>query len=109
GAVVASAPTVLQAPAKTETGEIIPRAVAVNNVGSARPVLMKEPTVLGIDPYNSDRSVSNAIAKKALDGQIAPVDSSGVVPAPKAARGDQIEVSRALPAGRAAGLRNSTL
>jgi penicillin-binding protein 1A len=95
GAVLASLPPSLQAPAKTSTGEVIPRAMPTVNLAAVHPVLMKEPTVLGVDPYNSSRSVTNAIAVKALEGQIAPLDSSSLVPAPKAATGDQVEIRRA--------------
>jgi membrane peptidoglycan carboxypeptidase len=85
-------------PQRVAPGEqAIPRAVAVGNFASIRPVLMKSPTVLGADPYNSDRSVTNAIALKAFAGQNAPLDSSVNIPAPRASTGDQIEVRRAIP------------
>jgi 1A family penicillin-binding protein len=71
-----------------------PRASLAVDVSAVRPVLMKAPTVLGSDPYNSSRSVTNAFAMKAFEGQNAPLDSSSVIPAPKASSGDQIEVRR---------------
>ena len=74
-----------------------PRAAAAVNVAANTPVLMKAPTVLGeVDPYNSVQAVTNAIAAKALDGQIAPLNSSAKIPAPVDA-GEQIEVRRAQP------------
>jgi penicillin-binding protein 1A len=93
---------------KIVPGEQWPRASLAVDVSAVRPVLMKAPTVLGADPYNSSRSVTNAIAMKAFEGQNAPLDSSTTVPAPKASTGDQIEVRRPM-AVRPTELQNSVL
>ena len=61
-----------------------------------KPVLMKSPTVLGEDPYNSLQALNNVIAAKALTGQVAPLASSSSIPAPAAPSGPaEPEVRRA--------------
>ena len=80
---------------KVIPGEQWPRAVAAVDVSAHTPVVMKAPTVIGgQDPYNSVQAVSNLAAAKALDGKIAPMDSSAQVPEP-APEAEQIEVRRA--------------
>ncbi len=77
----------------------IPRATLAVDVSAVQAVALKAPTVLGNDPYNSMQSIKNAIAMKALGGQLAPVDSSVNVPAapaPKTAPAEP-EVRRAEP------------
>jgi penicillin-binding protein 1A len=82
---------------KVIPGEEWPRAAPAVNITANTPVLMKAPTVVAeVDPYNSVQATSNVIAAKALDGRIAPIDSSAKVPAP-AEEGEQIEVRRAEP------------
>ena len=62
-----------------------PRAVAAVSTAEKKPVLMKTPTVIGeVDPFNSVQALNNVIAAKMLDGQVAPVSSSGTIPAPAA-------------------------
>ena len=78
----------------------IPRATLAMNVSTVQPVLMKAPTVLGNDPYNSMQSIQNAIARRAYDGAVAPVDSSVKVPAAAAPTEAEPEVRRALPVQR---------
>lgn len=75
------------------------RAEAAVSVTEKKPVLMKAPTVIGdADPYNSLQSLNNVMAAKALDGQVAPVDSSREIPAPSAPTGNgEPEVRRASP------------
>ena len=74
-----------------------PRAALAVDVSAHTAVQMQAPTVIGDhDPYNSVQSVANAVAAKALAGQVAPMDSSVQVPAP-AAPGETIEVRRAEP------------
>jgi 1A family penicillin-binding protein len=108
GAVASVSPTInIPPPQRVAPGEqTIPRAVQVGNFSSIPPVLMKSPTVLGADPYNSDRSVTNAVAMKAFAGQNAPVNSSTNIPAPKASTGEQVEIRRAIP-NRPSELQNS--
>ncbi len=78
GGVLPSAPRII-------SGEQWPRAQAVVNVAEKAPVVMKSPTVIGDgDPYNSVQSVTNMVAAKALNGQIAPLASSNEIPAPNA-------------------------
>jgi penicillin-binding protein 1A len=58
-----------------------PRAALAVDVSAHTPVVLQGPTVVGdVDPYNSTQSLTNAIAVRALAGQIAPMDSSGKVP-----------------------------
>jgi 1A family penicillin-binding protein len=72
-----------------------PRAALAVDVSTHTPVEMKGPTVIGeYDPYNSLQSLTNAVAAKALAGQVAPMDSSAQVPAP-VTPGETIEVRRA--------------
>jgi membrane carboxypeptidase/penicillin-binding protein len=83
---------------KVIPGEEWPRAALAVDVSAVPTVVMKAPTVLGEDPYNSIQSINNAIAMKSLDGQTAPVDSAAVVagaPADGAPAGP--EVRRAEP------------
>jgi len=74
-----------------------PRAALAVDVSAVQVVAMKEPTVLGFDPYNSIQSVNNAMAMKNLNGQTAPLDSSAVVTATPAGgtAPQEIEVRRA--------------
>ena len=78
----------------------IPRATLAVDVSAVQPVVMKSPTVLGNDPYNSMQSIQNAIAMKALGGGVAPVDSSAKVPAAPAPVEGEPEVRRAMPVQR---------
>ena len=78
-------------------GEQWPRAALAVDITAVRPIVMKAPTVLGTDPYNSNRAITNAIAMKAFNGQNAPMESSSVVPAPAASTGEHVEVIRAVP------------
>ncbi len=82
---------------KVIPGEEWPRAALAVDVSAVQPIVMKAPTVLGNDPYNSIQSIKNAIAMKAFSGQTAPVDSAAVVQAPKAGEVQQVEVRRAEP------------
>ncbi|MEQ1862606.1 MAG: transglycosylase domain-containing protein [Chthoniobacteraceae bacterium] len=73
-----------------------PRATAVVDLTTRAPVAMQGPTVVGdLDPYNSTLALNNAVALKALSGQLAPMDNTGQVPAPGEAAGP--EVRRAEP------------
>ena len=72
-----------------------PRASAVVDVAAHTAVVLKAPTVLGEDPYNSIQAINNIIAMRNLNGQTAPMDSTAVVPAPAAQPGEAIEVRRA--------------
>jgi 1A family penicillin-binding protein len=78
-----------------------PRAELAVDVSKVQRVLMKAPTVLGNDPYNSSQSIKNAVAMGLLNGQVAPVDSSVNIPVVAAAPGDaapvEPEVRRAEP------------
>lgn len=67
---------------KVIPGEEWPRAALAVDVSAVTAVVMKSPTVLGVDPYNSIQSINNAMAMKDLAGQTAPLDSSAVVTAP---------------------------
>jgi len=79
---------------KVVPGAEWPRPELAVDLTKRAPVLMKAPTVVGeVDPYNSVQAAKNVIAAKALDGQVAPMDSSAQVPEPTA--GPQIEVRRA--------------
>ena len=78
----------------------IPRATLAMNVSTVQPVVMKAPTVLGNDPYNSMQSIQNAIAMKLLGGGVAPVISSANVPAAPAPVEGEPEIRRALPVQR---------
>jgi hypothetical protein len=74
----------------------VPRAVATADLSAHTPVVLKAPTVLGTDPYNSVQSVDNALALKALNntGQVTPLDNSGQVP--DAPSDDNVPVRRAI-------------
>jgi len=76
-----------------------PRAALAVDVAAVQVVVMKAPTVLGFDPYNSIQSVNNAMAMSSLNGQTAPLNSSAIVTAaPAPGDGQQpIEVRRAEP------------
>ena len=78
-----------------------PRAELAVDVSKVQRVLMKAPTVLGNDPYNSSQSIKNAVAMGLLNGQVAPVDSSVNIPGVAAAPGEagpvEPEVRRAEP------------
>lgn len=76
-----------------------PRAALAVDVSAVQVVTMKQPTVIGFDPYNSIQSVNNAVAMQSLNGQTAPLTSSAVVtPAqPNAGGEQQMEVRRAEP------------
>jgi len=84
---------------KVIPGEEWPRAALAVDVSAVQAVVMKAPTVLGFDPYNSAQSVSNAIAMSSLNGQTAPVNSSAVVTgaAPGTGAEGEVEVRRAEP------------
>ncbi len=66
---------------KVIPGEEWPRAALAVDVSAVQVVVMKAPTVLGADPYNSIQAVNNVIAMKSLSGQTAPVSSAAVVTA----------------------------
>lgn len=78
-----------------------PRPELAFDVSKVHRVLMKAPTVLGNDPYNSSQSIKNAVAMGLLNGHFAPVDSSVtipvVAPAPADAAPAEPEVRRAEP------------
>jgi membrane peptidoglycan carboxypeptidase len=85
---------------RTTTREVAPgewpRAEMAVDMSAHSPVEMKAPTVIGdLDPYNSVQAATNAVAAKALAGQVAPMDSSAQVPMPAAADGEAVEVRRA--------------
>jgi penicillin-binding protein 1A len=61
-----------------------PRAALAVDVSAVQPVVLKAPTVLGVDPYNSIQAINNAVAMKGLAGQTAPLDSAAIVSAPSA-------------------------
>ncbi len=82
---------------KEVTSGEFPRAVLAVDVKNVQVVAMKEPTVLGEDPYNSIQATNNVIAMKALHGTTAPVTSASTVPAPATSTEPQIEVRRAEP------------
>jgi penicillin-binding protein 1A len=83
---------------KVIPGEEWPRAALAVDVSAVQHVVMKAPTVMGVDPYNSMQSINNAIAMKSLDGQTAPVNSAAVVTAaPKDGAEPPMEVRRAEP------------
>ncbi|HET6409600.1 MAG TPA: penicillin-binding transpeptidase domain-containing protein, partial [Chthoniobacteraceae bacterium] len=72
-----------------------PRAALAVDVSTHAPIAMRGPTVIGdIDPFNSVQSQTNAVAARALSGQLAPMDSSSKVPAPTE-NGEAVEVRRA--------------
>lgn len=75
----------------------VPRATPAVDLKKVVPVVMKAPTVVGEDPYNSIQATKNVIAMKQLgSGSVAPVDSSATVPAPVPKTGEpDIEVRRA--------------
>ena len=77
----------------------VPRATLAVDLSAVQPVAMKAPTVLGNDPYNSSQSIKNAVAMGKLSGQVAPLDSSAIVPAATAstAAPAEPEVRRAEP------------
>jgi penicillin-binding protein 1A len=86
----------LQTSLKVVPGEQWPRAVAAVNVSEKVPVILKAATVIGdVDPYNSVQAINNVIASKALNGQLSPMESSGIVPAPVASDPGEPEVRRA--------------
>ncbi len=73
-----------------------PRATAAVDLSAHTPVTMQAPTVIGdFDPYNSTLALNNAVAARALTGQLAPMDNSAQVPAPTEGAGP--EVRRAEP------------
>jgi penicillin-binding protein 1A len=73
-----------------------PRASLAVDVSAHTPVVIQGPTVIGdSDPYNSTQAVNNAFNSRKLAGQLAPMDSSSVVPAPVVPDGTQVEVRRA--------------
>jgi penicillin-binding protein 1A len=57
-----------------------PRPQLAFDVRAFTPVVMKRPTVLGNDPYNSMQAIKNVIAMQLLAGGQAPVDSSTKIP-----------------------------
>jgi penicillin-binding protein 1A len=74
-----------------------PRAQLAVDVSAHTPIVPIGPTVIGEDPYNSTQALANAVAARALAGQIAPLDSSSQVPAPVASANGEPEVRRAMP------------
>lgn len=75
-----------------------PRAALAVNLSEHTPVTLQAPTVIGdFDPYQSSQALANAVAARALSGQVAPMDSSSKVPAPAAAPNGEPEVRRAEP------------
>ena len=78
-----------------------PRPELAVDVSKVHRVLMKAPTVLGNDPYNSSQSIKNAVAMGLLNGHTAPVDSSVIIPVVAAASAEaaptEPEVRRAEP------------
>ena len=73
-----------------------PRAALAVDVSAHNPVAMVGPTVIGEnDPYNSTQALNNAFSARKLTGQIAPMDSSSVVPDPVVPQGEQVQVRRA--------------
>ena len=79
---------------ETTAGEW-PRAAAAIDVSAHTPIMMQAPTVIGDqDPYNSVQSLTNAVAARALSGQVAPMDSSAQVPMPNG-DGETVQVRRA--------------
>lgn len=76
-----------------------PRASLAVNVAAHTPIVLNAPTVLGEDPYNSSQAISNLIAMKQLNGQMAPVQSAKEIPAPVETPEveKEIEVRRAEP------------
>ncbi|MGB8170569.1 MAG: transglycosylase domain-containing protein [Chthoniobacteraceae bacterium] len=81
---------------EVSSGEF-PRAVLAMDIKSVQPVILKAPTVVGEDPYNSIQAINNVIAMKALGGSTAPLDSTTTVPNPVISSEPQIEVRRAEP------------
>jgi penicillin-binding protein 1A len=74
-----------------------PRAALAVDMSAHTPIQMQAPTVIGDhDPYNSVQALTNAVAARALAGQLAPMDSSAQVPAP-GIPAETIEVRRAEP------------
>jgi hypothetical protein len=59
-----------------------------------------------VDPYNSVQAVNNAHAARALAGQVAPLDSSALVPEPAPPVEGEVEVRRAEPVGQVEQLSN---
>lgn len=86
------APGTPGAPAPSEW----PRAALAVDVQAMEPVVLKAPTVIGNDPYNSVQSEKNVAAMRLLEGHIAPMDSSSNVPAPAVGVAEP-EVRRAEP------------
>ena len=77
-----------------------PRAALAVNLAEHAPVTLQAPTVIGeFDPYNSTLALNNAVAARALNGQVAPMDSSAQVPNPT--EGPMPEVRRAEPVNAA--------
>ncbi|MGV3532992.1 MAG: penicillin-binding transpeptidase domain-containing protein, partial [Chthoniobacteraceae bacterium] len=76
-----------------------PKALPAADLKSLTPVVLKAPTIIGKDPYNSDASVANAMAMKDLGGpgQVAPIANDGQVPAE--AQGPVVEVRKAVAPG----------
>ncbi len=76
-----------------------PRASLAVNLSARTPVALTGPTVVGDDPYQSSQAISNLIAMKNLNGQMAPVQSSTAIPTlPEGpAEPNEPEVRRAEP------------
>ena len=84
-----------------------PRASLAVDVAAHTPVPLRAPTVIGdVDPYNSVQAVNNAYAARALTGQVAPLDSSALVPEPAPPAEGAVEVRRAEPVGQVEQLSN---
>jgi penicillin-binding protein 1A len=74
-----------------------PVAQLASNTAANTPVLLKAPTVIGNDPYNSAQAATNVALMTNLKNQIAPMDSSTNVPVPTAPSAQEPRVMRALP------------
>jgi penicillin-binding protein 1A len=72
-----------------------PRAALVANLAIHTPVVMKSPTVIGEDPYNSVAAAKNVVNMRDLDGQRAPLDNSGQAGPPDPGAEPEIQVRRA--------------
>ncbi len=72
-----------------------PKAAGAVNLATVAPIELKAPTVIGVDPFNSQQSVANALAMKGLGGagQVAPIGNDGQVPT--VPQGPAIEVRKA--------------
>ncbi|HEV7406361.1 MAG TPA: transglycosylase domain-containing protein [Chthoniobacteraceae bacterium] len=72
-----------------------PRPMPVANLSVHTPVVMKSPTILGDDPYNSAAAAKHVADMHSLNGQRAPLDNSGRPATPEA--GPEVQVRTAQP------------